>query len=156
MSTQTVSILLGQTESKEMMLSLIHRDVAFFTYPDPQTRLAAIQEIFAPDVIWFDFDGTTHHGHDGLLARSSLLLGQLSGTIHRAEGEASVSQNMATQRWQVMRAGVGSDIEQAPLIRGGDVIVVQDQKIKLLWSWVDSFDKAMFPELGVATQSVEA
>lgn len=151
MSTQTANISLGPLESKEMMLSLIHRDVAFFTYPDPKTRLAAIQEIFAPDVIWFDFDGTKHFGHNGLLDRSSLLLGQLSGTVHRAEGEASVCQNMATQRWQVVREGAGSDIDQAPLIRGGDVVVVQNQKIKLLWSWVDSFDKGMFPDLGVTT-----
>ncbi|KAK2687519.1 hypothetical protein QWA68_013364 [Fusarium oxysporum] len=74
MPIKSINISVGSHETKEAMVSLIQRDINFFSYTNPEERLAAIKEIFAPDIVWFDFDGSTHHGHDGLLIRSSILL----------------------------------------------------------------------------------
>lgn len=98
MSNSIISVLVGNYESKEVMASLIQRDINLFPYTDPEARLAAVREIFAPDVVQFDFDGTTHHSHDGLLERPSFLLERLSGFAHRVEGGAGVCQNMAKGR----------------------------------------------------------
>ncbi|KAF4952502.1 hypothetical protein FGADI_6737 [Fusarium gaditjirri] len=148
MSSNSINIPVGSYETKEIMVSLIQRDINFFSYTDPEERLAAIKEIFAPDIVWFDFDGSIHHGHDGLLKRSSSLLGQLKGYSHRARGEASVCQNMATARWEVVPEGSEEDHNQIPVIQGGDVLVVEDKKIKILWSYVDRYDEVLLPNLG--------
>ncbi|KAL4725774.1 hypothetical protein ACLX1H_006448 [Fusarium chlamydosporum] len=134
MSFKSINISVGSHETKEAMVSLIQRDINFFSYTNPEERLTAIKEIFAPDIVWFDFDGSTHHGHDGLLIRSSILLDQLKGYSHRANGGASVCQNMATARWEVVPEGSEADYEQIPVIQGGDVLVVEDGTIKILWS----------------------
>lgn len=148
MSDNFISVSVGNHESKEVMVSLIQRDINFFSYTDPEARLAAIREIFAPDVVWFDFDGTTHHGHDGLLKRSSFLLERLNGFSHRAKGGASVCQNMATGRWEVVPEGTEDDQDQIPVIQGGDVLVVEDRKNKILWSYVDKLDEVLVSQLG--------
>ncbi|KAF5005693.1 hypothetical protein FDECE_7892 [Fusarium decemcellulare] len=148
MAKNAINVSIGNYESKEVMISLIQRDINFFSYTDPEARLAAIQEIFAPDIVWFDFDGTTHHGHDGLLKRSSFLLDQLNGFTHRAKGGTSVCQNMATARWEVVPEGTENDEHQIPVIQGGDVLVVEDGKIKILWSYVDKYDEVLLPDLG--------
>ncbi|WAO87459.1 Hypothetical protein NCS54_00476800 [Fusarium falciforme] len=85
MSNSIISVSVGNHESKEVMVSLIQRDINFFPYTDPEARLAAVREIFAPDVVQFDFDGTTHHSHDGLLEHPSFLL-----DAEPLEGGASV------------------------------------------------------------------
>ncbi|KAF5723264.1 hypothetical protein FMUND_2009 [Fusarium mundagurra] len=148
MSNNPINIPVGDYETKEVMVSLIQRDINFFSYADPEERLAAIKEIFAPDIVWFDFDGSTHHGHDGLLKRSSSLLDQLKGYSHRAKGGASVCQNMATARWEVVPEGTEEDHDQIPVIQGGDVLVVEDKKIKILWSYVDRYDEVLLQGLG--------
>ncbi|RKK20669.1 hypothetical protein BFJ66_g11548 [Fusarium oxysporum f. sp. cepae] len=148
MPIKSINISVGSHETKEAMVSLIQRDINFFSYTNPEERLAAIKEIFAPDIVWFDFDGSTHHGHDGLLIRSSILLDQLKGYSHRANGGASVCQNMATARWEVVPEGSEADYEPIPAIQGGDVLVVEDGKIKILWSYVDRYDEVLFPHLG--------
>ncbi|KAG5803606.1 hypothetical protein H9Q74_010153 [Fusarium xylarioides] len=148
MSNNLINISVGSHETKEVMVSLIQRDINFFSYTDPEERLAAIKEIFAPGIVWFDFDGSTHHGHDGLLKRSSRLLNQLKGYSHRAKGGASVCQNMATARWEVVPEGSEEDHDQIPVIQGGDVLVVEDKKIKILWSYVDRYDEVLLHNLG--------
>jgi hypothetical protein len=130
------------------MLSLMYRDINFFSHPTPEARLAAIQDIFRPDITWFDFDGSTLHGHDGVFSRSSLLVKQLAGFTHRPVGEPSVCQNMVTQRWEVIPDGTENDHEQVPAISGGDVLVVENQKIKVLWSYIDNYNKVLLPNLG--------
>ncbi|KAM0549453.1 hypothetical protein ACHAPJ_009439 [Fusarium lateritium] len=147
MSSNIITISVGKYESKEVMVSLIQRDINFFSYTDPEERLAAIKDIFASDITWFDFDGSTHHGHEGLLKRSSFLLDQLKGYSHRANGDASVCHNMATARWEVVPEGSENDHEQIPVIQGGDVLIVEDKKIKALWSYVDKYDEALLPNL---------
>ncbi|KAI8676099.1 hypothetical protein LRP88_11584 [Fusarium phalaenopsidis] len=148
MSSNIISVSVGNCESKEVMVSLVQRDINFFSYTDPEARLAAIREIFAPDIVWFDFDGTTHHGHDGLLKRSSFLLERLNGFAHRAKDGASVCQNMATGRWEVVPEGTEDDQDQIPVIQGGDVLVVDNRKIKILWSYVDKLDEVLLSRLG--------
>ncbi|KAH7244507.1 uncharacterized protein BKA55DRAFT_515940 [Fusarium redolens] len=148
MSNKVINISVGSFETKEIMVSLIQRDINFFSYTDPEERLAAIKEIFASDIVWFDFDGSTHHGHDGLLKRSSVLLDQLKGYSHRAKGGASVCQNMATARWEVVSEGSEKDHNKIPVIQGGDVLVVEDKRIKILWSYVDRYDEVLLPHLG--------
>ncbi|KAF5558899.1 hypothetical protein FPHYL_7240 [Fusarium phyllophilum] len=148
MSNNSINIPVGSYETKEIMVSLAQHDINFFSYTDPEERLAAIKEIFAPGIVWFDFDGSTHHGHDGLLKRSSSLLNQLKGYSHRAKGAASVCQNMATARWEVVPEDCEEDYDQIPVIQGGDVVVVKDEKIKILWSYIDRYDEVLLHYLG--------
>ncbi|RSL50754.1 hypothetical protein CEP53_008683 [Fusarium sp. AF-6] len=148
MSNNVISVSVENYDSKEVMISLIQRDINFFSYTDPEARLAAIREIFSPGIVWFDFDGTTHHGHDGLLKRSTFLLERLNGFTHRAKGGASVCQNMATGRWEVVPEGTEDDQDQIPVIQGGDVLVVENGKVKILWSYVDKLDEGLIPRLG--------
>ncbi|KAF2173273.1 hypothetical protein M409DRAFT_17216 [Zasmidium cellare ATCC 36951] len=75
MPDRTITIGGLMRQSRESMESLIERDINFFSYSDPKARLAAIKEIFAPGIIWSDFDGSTHYGQDGVLDRSCVLLG---------------------------------------------------------------------------------
>ncbi|KFA80155.1 hypothetical protein S40288_08425 [Stachybotrys chartarum IBT 40288] len=148
MSKATASISFGSSESKETMVLLMERDINFFSHPTPEARFAAIKEIFAPDITWLDFDGAIQYGHDGVFERSSLLVGQLAGYSHRAKGEPAVCQNMVTGRWEVVPEGTEENHDQVPVIEGRDVLVVEDGKIKILWSCVDRYDKGLLPNLG--------
>ncbi|ETN43753.1 uncharacterized protein HMPREF1541_02912 [Cyphellophora europaea CBS 101466] len=148
MVENSINIVIETSQSRETMTSIIHRDVNFFSYRDPIARRAAIEEVFHVGVVWFDFDGTIHRGHDGLLARSSLLLEQMPGTIHHTEGAPSICQNMVTQRWYAVREGDPNASSQAALVQGCDVAVVEGKKIKVLWSCVDRFDEQALPGLG--------
>lgn len=144
----SINVSLDTTEKRETMVSIIQRDINFLSFPDPTERLAAIQDIFSPDITWFGFDGSTHHGHKPVLERSELLVGQLKGYSHRPAGLPSVCQNMVTCKWEVVPEGTEEDFSQRPVIEGGDVLIVEEGKAKLLWTYVDRFDEMLLPNLG--------
>ncbi|KAM0326964.1 hypothetical protein ACHAQA_006085 [Verticillium albo-atrum] len=143
MSTpHTISVSIEDPPPRDKMVSLIQREINFLSYANPQSRLLAIQTLFHPDAVWFDYDGSVHFGHDGVLARSTIILSELNGTTHRSVDDAKVCQNMATQRWGVVPDGTTG---QSPSLLGGDVVVVEGQRIKVLWSYLDNFQPPIRP-----------
>ncbi|KAM0270224.1 hypothetical protein ACHAQH_009524 [Verticillium albo-atrum] len=119
--------------------------ITFLTIYNAQARLAAIEPIFASDAIWFDSDGSAHHGHDGKLAHSTIIMSQQDGTVQRPTEDVKVCQKMATSRWQVVPEGTDDDPAQAASQLGGNVIVVEGGKIKVLWSYLENFQPPWRP-----------
>ncbi|KAG7121456.1 hypothetical protein HYQ46_010838 [Verticillium longisporum] len=101
------------------MFTLTTRSITFLSINNPQVRLKAIETIFAPDA--------------------------QDGTVHSPAEDIKVCQNMATSRWKVVPEGTEGNPGQAPSQLGGNVIVVEGAKIKVLWSYLDNFQPPLRP-----------
>ncbi|KAG7124679.1 hypothetical protein HYQ44_001864 [Verticillium longisporum] len=140
-----IAISLTSPPARDTMFTLTTRSITFLSINNPQVRLKAIETIFAPDAVWFDSDGSAHHGHDGVLAHSTIVMNQQDGTVHSPAEDIKVCQNMATSRWKVVPEGTEGNPGQAPSQLGGNVIVVEGAKIKVLWSYLDNFQPPLRP-----------
>ena len=102
-----------------------------FDERDASKRATAVQDTYAEDIIWYEVDNITQ-GRVALNARASELQTQSPGFKFHADGIMSVSQNIGVLRWYY-----GPE-DKPDLVRGTDVIIVEDGKIKALWTTIDN------------------
>lgn len=101
-----------------------------FNERDETARKAAVQSTYAEDIVWYESDGAVMKGHDALNKRAEELLAESPGFVFKPEGEMIVSQNLGILSWMFGPLG------EPDLVKGTDVIIVQDGKVKALWTAV--------------------
>jgi hypothetical protein len=102
-----------------------------FDERDASKRSAAVQDTYAEEIVWYEPDRLVK-GLEALDARAAVLQGEAPGFKFGANGIMSVSQNVGVLRWNY-----GPD-EKPDLVQGTDIIVVEDGKIKALWTTLDT------------------
>lgn len=111
--------------------TLLHANLlSVFNERDETARRAAVQSTYAEDIVWYESDGNVIKGHDTLNKRAEELLAENPGFAFKPEGEMVVSQNLGILSWTFGPPG------EPDLVKGTDVIIVQDGKVKALWTAV--------------------
>lgn len=138
MATDSLPIRLLQDEEPEVtLITLLHRALDLCSIQNDESRAAVIECDFAKDVVWFDSDGTISKGHESMIARSSEIVKHRPERTYRLIGEPSFCQNLVTQAWECVPQGTEGNTRQRPIMRGRDVLIVENHKIKVLWSCVE-------------------
>ena len=101
-----------------------------FDERDASKRVAAVEDTYAENVIWYEPDRVIQ-GRAALNARASELQTQYPGFNFRPDGIMSASQNVGVLRWHF-----GPE-DKPDMIRGTDVIIVEGGRIKVEWTCVD-------------------
>jgi hypothetical protein len=131
----------------EAMIDAIRGTYGFLTFRSLETRTVAIERIFQPHAVWYESNGITTHGRENILVRSGHIIAQLPGMTYRLKGQPSICQNLITQAWEAVPEGTEGDENQMPSMTGRDVLLVEDQLVKTLWTSVDQWDEDKIPVL---------
>ena len=111
--------------------ALLHANlISVFNERDETARKAAVQSTYWEDVVWCESDITVIKGLEALDKRAEELLAESPGFAFKPEGEMIVSQNLGILGWTF------GPPAQPDLVKGTDVIIVQDGKMKALWTAV--------------------
>jgi ketosteroid isomerase-like protein len=103
----------------ELLTSNLHR---VFGERDAASRRAAIDEVYAPDVVFTDPEGSVT-GRDALAAKATALLdGAPADFVFVADGIAYTGAETGALAWAFGPAG-------SPVARGIDLITVRDGRI---------------------------
>ncbi|GAB3683593.1 nuclear transport factor 2 family protein [Angustibacter aerolatus] len=94
---------------------------------DDARRRAAVERVYAPDVVFSDPDEVVT-GHDALDAKAKRLLDDAPGFVFRAEGPALVNHELGHQSWAF------GPPDGDPVVRGVDVALVADGRITRLYT----------------------
>ncbi|MBO9559061.1 MAG: nuclear transport factor 2 family protein [Caulobacter sp.] len=97
---------------------------------DPARRAAAIQALYKPDAVFSDPHGR-HVGHQALETAVATLQGRLPDHVFTEIGEPQVLQDSGRLAWAFGPAGDPSRIT------GLDVVVVEDDRIAALYTFLD-------------------
>lgn len=125
----TVSI--APNEDPSRIRALLHANLlSVFNEPHEIARKAAIQSTYAEDIVWYESEINVIKGHDALNKRAEALLAESPGFAFKPDGEMIVSQNLGILGWTFGPPG------EPDLVKGTDVIIVQDGKVKALWTAV--------------------
>lgn len=118
-------------EDPATIRALLHANLlSVFNERDEASRKAAVQSTYAEDIVWYESDINVIVGHDTLNKRAEELLAESPGFAFKPEGEMIVSQNLGILSWMF------GPPEEPDLAKGTDVIIVQDGKVKALWTAV--------------------
>lgn len=105
--------------------------LSVFGERDAQARAAAIREVYAEDVTFADPEEVIV-GWDELDRKVQRLLDEAPGFVFAPVGEVRTVQNLTLLSWQLGPAG------EAPVVRGTDVSIVEDGRIKHLYTMLDA------------------
>jgi len=107
---------------------LVHTNLLeVFGERDPERRRAAVERTYAPDVVFADPEETVV-GWDALHAKAQRLLDDAPGFVFGVGGPVSVVQDLGYLAWTFGPAG------QEPVVRGADVVLVEDGLIRKVWT----------------------
>ena len=107
------------TSASELLAANLH-DV--FGNRDPQTRRAAIERIYAEDVVFTDPEGSVR-GRAAVEAKAAALLAGVPGDFVFAEdGERYAAADVGALAWAFGPDG-------SPVARGIDIITIADERI---------------------------
>lgn len=116
-------------EETSVVRALLDTNLLFvFGERDHATRKAAIERTYTEDVAWYETDGAVLTGHDALDKRAAELLASSPGFVFTADGDKIVAQNLGMLGWNF------GPPEVPDLVKGTDFIIVEDGKIKALWT----------------------
>lgn len=104
--------------------------LSVFNERDETARKAAVQSTYAEDIVWYESNGNVITGRDTLNKRAEELLAESPGFAFKPEGEMIASQNLGILGWTF------GPPEEPDLAKGTDVIIVEDGKVKALWTAV--------------------
>lgn len=104
--------------------------LSVFNERDETARKACIQSIYGEDIVWYEADNDVRTGYAALNRRVGELLGENPAFAFRLQGDTVVAQNLGIQNWSF-----GPPVEP-DLIKGTDVIIVQDGRVRALWTAV--------------------
>jgi hypothetical protein len=115
----------------DIIRSLLTRNLQeVFGEPDAARRQAAIADLFTEDVVFADPHG--HHiGHAALDRQVAELLGRSPGWVFQVTGPVQAVQDAGRLSW-----GFGPPGEP-PRVTGLDVIVMRENKIARLYTFLD-------------------
>jgi len=112
----------------EQLLERMLQDV--FNEPDADRRAAAIDEVFAEDVVFAD-PGATVTGRADLAAAITGLLAQGPGFVFVPAGPFRGIGDLGLRSWHLGPPGA------EPVLGGLDVVEVVDGRIAKLWTMLD-------------------
>ncbi|WP_250032209.1 nuclear transport factor 2 family protein [Paractinoplanes maris] len=111
---------------------LAHKNLLeVFGQRDPDARAAAIREVYAEDVTFADPEEVIV-GWDALDRKVQRLLDEAPGFAFTPVGEVRTVQNLTLLSWQLGPAG------QPPVVSGTDISIVEDGRIKHLYTMLDT------------------
>jgi hypothetical protein len=101
-----------------------------FSNRDPQSRLAAIKQTYHADVTFYEPD-TVITGHDAVNAKVEELLNERQGWGFVPHGNVTKNHDMVHLAWGF--GPVGDDGAVDVKVKGADVLIVEDAKVKKFW-----------------------
>jgi hypothetical protein len=104
-----------------------------FAEPDPDRRRAAIERVYAEDVVFTDAEGSVT-GREALHAKAGEILAGATGLAFAPDGEPQVVGDLARASWTLSPEG------GPPVVRGTDVALVADGQITRLWTFLEQGD----------------
>lgn len=111
--------------------TLVAAHLGIWNSTDPAGRSAAMPGVYATDVRIGEPDAS-YVGHEGMNAAIGGLQGALPGMQLSLDGAIQRAQDMVTYAWKL-----GPDAETV-VVRGRDVLVVQDGLIAALYVVIDA------------------
>lgn len=114
----------GASELLERMLFEV------FNEADPQRRASVIAEVFSEDVVFTDPERVVR-GRDELAEAVTALLAQGPGLVFAHDGPFRGVGDLGMRAWSL--GPVGAD----PVLRGTDVVLVEDGRIAQLWTLLE-------------------
>jgi hypothetical protein len=102
-----------------------------FNERDATRRQAAIDEVFAPDVVFTDPEATVS-GREAVAAKIEGLLADAPGLVFRLAAPVQEVADLGLDHWQLGPA------DGAPVVSGVDVAFVREGKIVRLYTMIDS------------------
>lgn len=112
----------------ELMQDMV---LAVFGERDRAARDAAIAEIYTPDVVLHDPDGTVQ-GHQALSAKVQGLLDEAPGFVFATVGPTYEHHGLAVQAWGLGPAGAPA------VVTGMDVATVRDGRLATVHTFLTS------------------
>jgi hypothetical protein len=101
-----------------------------FSEHDADRRAAAIDDVFAVDVVFSDADGTVH-GRDAVAEKVEALLAGAPGFVFSLRAPAQEVTDLGIDRWQF------GPVDGEPVVRGTDVALVVEGRIARLYTVID-------------------
>lgn len=125
----SISISSSPTESPETIKELLKANLfSVFDERHASSRATAIAKIYAEDIVWFEPD-VISRGHEAINKKAGELLGQApQESRFHADGGMNVCQNMGSMKWKFGPSSIPD------MVCGEDTIVVEDGKIKIMWT----------------------
>jgi hypothetical protein len=117
----------AQSSSSESIASLMNTNLlSVFNERSPETRKSAVESTYHPDIIFYDAEHSCR-GHAELDRRVQIILDKSPGWVFRHDGTISVNHNPGVLAWQF------GPPDGEPIVKGTDVAIVEDGKIKVLY-----------------------
>jgi hypothetical protein len=102
-----------------------------FNERDPQRRVAAISEVYSPDVVFYEQEGPVN-GPAALNERVQQLLDGAPGFVFKPVGQPVVNHDIGRQPWTLGPA------DGSPVVFGTDIARLADGRIQALYAFVES------------------
>lgn len=101
-----------------------------FNQRDPQQRAAAIGEVYGPDIVFYEEDGSVA-GAAALQERVQQLLDDAPGFVFTRVGRPVVNHDLGRQPWTFGPA------DGSPVVFGTDIARIADDRIEALYVFVE-------------------
>jgi len=116
------------SQIEDLLTASLHR---VFGERDAAVRRAAVDEIFAADVVFADAEGVVR-GRDALSDKAGAILDGAPGWVFRDAGPVREAQDLGVVEWAFGPAG------EPPVVTGMDVAVVADGRIATMHTLLTS------------------
>ena len=119
--------------------------LTIFSNKDPKSRLAAMPDIYASDIVVYEPDGAVLHGHEGVNNQVSNLLAEREGWAFTVTGEVKHNQDFVGVTWGFGPQGDDGKVDVKAT--GSDAIIVEkgedgEVRIKTLYVIIDGLADA--------------
>jgi hypothetical protein len=101
-----------------------------FNQRDPQPRASAIDEVYSPDIVFYEQDDIIS-GAEALQARVQQLLDDAPGFVFEPVGQPAINHDMGRQRWKF------GPPDGPPVIFGTDIARIADDRIHELYVFLE-------------------
>ena len=108
---------------------------ATFGEHDSAKRAGAIQDIFSPDIIFYEVDGVTVHGHDDLSKQCDKILEGKSGWKFVLTGPVQRIDQLVSYAWSF--GPVDGEGQVQSKASGRDIILIEKDQVRTLWLLLD-------------------
>jgi SnoaL-like domain len=116
------------TSAPETLMTRSLLDV--FNQRDPQQRAAAIGEVYSPDIVFYEKDGTVT-GPAALDERVQQLLDDAPGFVFAPIGHPSINHDLGRQPWTL------GPPDGRPVVFGTDIARIAGDRIQALYVFVE-------------------